>query len=124
MILHGFRPKIKLFLFPLTRPTVKKAADRKNYISKFEREYFFAVPVFIIFLYRLFVSAAYKRLEIDNCRLIISESSVLFSLIQYGRSCRLRIGSIKNHNKNLENLISKRIGRFNHKLTLEDIVCI
>ena len=28
---------------------------------------------------------------------------------------------IKNHNDNLENLISKRIGRFNHKLTLEDI---
>ena len=28
---------------------------------------------------------------------------------------------IKNHNNNLENLISKRIGRFNHKLTLEDI---
>ena len=28
---------------------------------------------------------------------------------------------IKNHNNNLENLISKQIGRFNHKLTLEDI---
>ena len=28
---------------------------------------------------------------------------------------------IKNHNNNFENLISKRIGRFNHKLTLEDI---
>ena len=28
---------------------------------------------------------------------------------------------IKNHNNHLENLISKRIGRFNHKLTLEDI---
>ena len=28
---------------------------------------------------------------------------------------------IKNHNNNLENLISKRIGQFNHKLTLEDI---
>ena len=28
---------------------------------------------------------------------------------------------MKNHNNNLENLISKRIGRFNHKLTLEDI---
>ena len=25
---------------------------------------------------------------------------------------------IKNHNNNLENLISKRIGRFNHKLTV------
>ena len=28
---------------------------------------------------------------------------------------------IKNHNNNLENPISKRIGRFNHKLTLEEI---
>ena len=28
---------------------------------------------------------------------------------------------IRNHNNNLENLISKRIGQFNHKLTLEDI---
>ena len=28
---------------------------------------------------------------------------------------------IKNHNNNLDNLISKRIRRFNHKLTLEDI---
>ena len=27
---------------------------------------------------------------------------------------------IKNHNNNLENLISKQIGQFNHKLTLED----
>ena len=31
---------------------------------------------------------------------------------------------IKNHNNTLENFISNRIGRFNHKLTLEDIVCI
>ena len=84
------RPKIKLFLFPLTRPNVKKAADRKNYIYFF---FFFAVPVFIIFRYRFLVSAAYKRLEIDNSRLFISESSFLFSLIQYGGSCRLRIGS-------------------------------
>ena len=83
------RPKITLFLFPLTRPTVKKAADRKNYISKFERELFFAVRVFISFRFWLLVSAAYKCLEIDNSRLFISESSVLFSLIQYGGSCRV-----------------------------------
>ena len=81
-------PKIKLFLFPLTPPTVKKAADRKNYMSKFERDFFFAVPVFIIFWYRHLLSSAYKRLEIDNSRLFISESSVIFSLIQYGGSCR------------------------------------
>ena len=43
-------PKIKLFLFPLTRPTMKKAADRKNYISKFEREFFFCGPGFYYFL--------------------------------------------------------------------------
>ena len=78
------------------------------------------VPFFIIFRYLLLVSAAYKRLENDNSRLFISESSVLFSLIQYGGSCRVSVG-IKNHNNNLENLISKGIRRFNHKLTLEDI---
>ena len=43
------RPKIKLFLFPPTRPTVKKTADRKNYISKFEREFFWQSRFLLFF---------------------------------------------------------------------------
>ena len=37
----GMRPKIKLFLFPLSRPTVKKSPDRKNFISIFHLDFFF-----------------------------------------------------------------------------------
>ena len=37
----SIRPKIKLFLFPLSRPTVKKSPDRKNFISIFQ---FFFCP--------------------------------------------------------------------------------
>ena len=33
-------PKIKLFLFPLARPTVKKSPDRKKFISIFHLEFF------------------------------------------------------------------------------------
>ena len=38
---QDMRPKIKLVLFPLSRPTVKKSPDRKNFISIFHLELFF-----------------------------------------------------------------------------------
>ena len=34
-------PKLKLFLFPLSRPTVKKGPERKKFISIFIRNFFF-----------------------------------------------------------------------------------
>ena len=81
-----------IFVSPYQTDLEKSRQPKKLYFKIWTR-IFFAVPVFINFRYRLFVSAAYKRLEIDNSLLFISESSVLFSLIQYGGSCRLRIGS-------------------------------
>ena len=38
--LHGLRPKLKFYLFPLTLPTLKKGPTQKNY-SNFSQEYFF-----------------------------------------------------------------------------------
>ena len=34
-------PKLKFYLFPLTRPTLKKSPYSKNFISIFSQEFFF-----------------------------------------------------------------------------------
>ena len=35
------RPKLKFYLFPITRPTLKKSPCSKNFISIFSQEFFF-----------------------------------------------------------------------------------
>ena len=39
------RPKLKFYLFPLTRPILKKSPYSKNFISIFSQEFFFLISL-------------------------------------------------------------------------------
>ena len=43
---YGLRPNKKIFLFPVSRPTVQKHADRKKFYQHFEKiKFFFLLPI-------------------------------------------------------------------------------
>ena len=41
------RPKLKLFLFPLSRPTLKKRPYPKNFIAIFSQEFLFFLNLIV-----------------------------------------------------------------------------
>ena len=51
---HLVRPKIKFYLFPLTRPSLKKGPYPKDFISIFSQELFFLNSLAIRKLRELF----------------------------------------------------------------------
>ena len=95
------RPKLKFYLFPLTRPTLKKGPYSKNFISIFSQEFFFKISLQTkrivqcnqcylskLFVYSIILPIVGLYIQLNLPKMATQKYTQQRSLRQMGDKCR------------------------------------